>query len=123
MALAYARIEAVKRSEGQCMFGLAMYIAKMEGYFEGSVTHKAKKYDYTKGADELIYHGIFLPKGVDKKFLDLVYLWNKVAEKEKRKDSQEGYHLLFALPVESSISDKERKEIVKKFISEHLEKI
>ena len=67
--------------------------------------------------EHVIYNSIMLPDGADEKFLNREYLWNKVEESEKRKDSALCKDIIIALPKE--LKEEEWIELSRRFTEEH----
>jgi Ti-type conjugative transfer relaxase TraA len=117
MAICYARLSHVNRSNGKNAVAKSAYYAKLKLEFEGTKFASPAYFDWSyKGrCENLLSHEIILPKGVDDAFKDPKYLWNSVEKFEKRKDSKVGIDFLLALPDDKVISNDERIEMAREF--------
>ena len=118
MAIAFAKLKMVKRSEGKNACLKSAYNSRERIYFEGNKVLPAYTYDWTH-KEKPVYSVVLLPDGADKKFLDKELLWNAVERKETKINSQVAMDFVIALPDDEAISDEDRKEMVEGFIKEH----
>ena len=81
MAIAFARLEFVKRSDGKTAVGKSAYNGRDRLIFEGNCVIDPRIYDYTR-KEEPTYHTILIPEGVDKNYLIPEVLWNAVEKKK-----------------------------------------
>jgi len=117
MAICYAKLVHVKRSEGKNMVLKSAYAGKLRLEFEGNSVASPCYHDWSKhrNSKNIISHSILLPDHVDKRFKDASILWNEVEKFEKRKDAQIGYDFLIALPDDKVISNEQRIEMAQRF--------
>ena len=119
MAICYARLGIVKRSQGKNPITKSAYNGKLRLEFEGNSVLPPETYDWSKKGDKPLFHGILLPIHVDQFFSEPGKLWNSVDKAEKRKDAQVGKELVIALPDDKIISDERRIELAKKFAEKY----
>lgn len=117
MAIGYARVEFVKRSEGKTACAKAAYNSRSEIKFEGNNTLDPEVYDWS-GKEKPAFHDILLPEGVNEKFKKMAVLWNAVEAKEKKCNSQVAIDLVLALPDDKEITVENRIELVRGFVNE-----
>ena len=118
MAIAFARLEFIKRSVGKNAVAKAAYNSKTCLYFEGNCVLAPELYDFSQ-RDQPIYHEILLPEGVDENFRHPEILWNHAEKKEGRCNSQTAAEIVLALPDDECISHEDRIEMTKRFVHEH----
>ena len=101
----------ISRSKGRVATSAAAYRSgsKIVDEKTGNV------YDYSRKSD-VFFCKIILPEGVDRKFEDRSFLWNKVELCEKRKDAQLAREIELALPRE--LGDKDNIELAMSFIKD-----
>lgn len=106
MAIAFARIQFVKRSAGQNACHKAAYNGRM------AVTNErtGESYNYANKGDGA-YHVVLLPEGVDERFKDPRLLWNMAEKRETRINSQVALEGVIALPDDACITMEDRIEI------------
>jgi len=121
MAIGFCRLEFVKRSKGKNMITKSAYNGKLRLEFDGNCVASRSIYDWTGPGrgEKPISHSILLPDHVNEKYRDPEILWNACEQFEKRKDSQVGKDMLFALPGDKIISNEQRIEIAQGFAKEH----
>lgn len=115
MAIGFARLEFVKRSEGKNACAKAAYNLRGKIKFEGNCVYGPKEYDCSL-KEPPVFHEILLPEHVALDFKKSEILWNRVEQKEKRYNSQVALELLLALPDNDEISLTHRIELAKRFI-------
>ena len=94
LAISFARMEFVKRSNGGDSCRSAAYFARAQIRNE-----RTGQIFYFEDRDkDLAYHEVLLPEGVDARFKDLHTLWNEIERSERRRDSQVSVQLVLALP-------------------------
>ena len=118
MAIGFARVEFIKRSEGRNSCQLSAYLSRSRIEFEGNTSLAKKTYDYSY-RENAAYATVLLPKGANENFAVPEVLWNAVEKKENRKDSQVATHLVLALPDNDEISDEDRIRLAESFVKEH----
>ncbi len=118
MAIGFARMEFVQRSQGQNACHKAAYNARMAIRFQGTKFREAETFSY-RWKDPVVYHAILLPEHADSKFGRERYLWNTVERAENRKDSQVQLDMVIALPDDQQLSVEQRVELVKGFVDHH----
>ncbi|MDP3936095.1 MAG: AAA family ATPase [Alphaproteobacteria bacterium] len=106
MAIAFARIQFVKRSAGQNACHKAAYNGRM------AVTNErtGESYNYIQKGDGA-YHAVLLPEGVNARFKDPKVLWNTAEKRETRINSQVALEGVIALPDDACITMEDRIEI------------
>ncbi len=115
MAIGFARVEFVKRSEGKNACAKAAYNLRGKVKFEGNCIYGPKEYDWSL-KEPAIFHEILLPDHVNLEFKNPETLWNRVEQKEKRYNSQVAIELLLALPDNKEITLKHRITLAKEFV-------
>ena len=115
MAIGFARLQFVKRTDGKNVCAKAAYNSRSRIEFEGNDFTQEKIYDWSK-LTKPIYHEILLPSGVDAKFKSVETLWKAVEEKEARKNSQLAYDIVLALPDDDCISTEDKITLTKEFV-------
>jgi len=117
MAIAFARVEFVKRADGRNACQKSAYIGRERIAFNGNVVLPAAVYDWThKGRPS--HHEVLLPQGTDPRYLNCQTLWNAAEAAENRKNSQVAVDVVLALPDDSSISLEDRIELARSFVKE-----
>ena len=119
MAIGFARLEFVKRSERKNACAKAAYNARTRIHFIGNETVHEKIYDWSF-MEKPIYHEIIVPKHVADKFKNTEILWNAIESKETRINSQTALDIVIALPDDEMISTEDRIELAKTFVEKHL---
>lgn len=109
MAIAFARIQFVKRSEGRNSCQKAAYAGRMKVHDERT----GQTFDYSHKGDS-VYHEILLPKGVSEEFSKAQLLWSSNEMREKRVNSQVALEGVIALPDDACITMEDRIEITKR---------
>ncbi|QWB86709.1 hypothetical protein JRD95_00763 [Rickettsia parkeri] len=113
MAIQFARIEIVGRSEGKNACLKSAYNARL--IIKDERTNIT--YNFSKKGDN-VYHAVLLPNYVDKKFKDPRVLMNEVERTEKRKNSQLLKDVVIALPDDKELDLDDRIAITHKIIEE-----
>src|SRR5262249_23534054 len=106
MAIGFARLEFVKRSEGKTACAKAAYNARERMNFVGNEYIKANTYDWSY-MEKPIYDEVLLPKHVNEKFKNKETLWNAVELKETRINSQTAIDMVIALPDDDAITEED----------------
>lgn len=110
MAIQFARIEYVKRSEGKNACCKAAYNKR------DKIKDEQTGILYSFGSrGGNVHHEIMLPEGVDLKFLDAEVLWNTVEKFENRKNSQVAKEFVLALPWDRVVTHEDRVELTRRF--------
>lgn len=111
MAIQFARIERVKRSEGKNACCKGAYNART------NITDQKTNitYNFSDRPDN-VYHQILLPEYVDQKFKNLSELMNAVEHIERKDNSQLLKEYVLALPDEDNVSLEMKIEMVHEFI-------
>jgi Ti-type conjugative transfer relaxase TraA len=106
LAIAFARIQFVKRSAGQNACHKAAYNGRM------AVTNErtGESYNYIQKGDGA-YHAVLLPEGVNARFKDPKVLWNAAEKRETRINSQVALEGVIALPDDACMTMEDRIEI------------
>jgi Ti-type conjugative transfer relaxase TraA len=118
MAIAFARLEFVKRSSGKNACAKSAYNSRSEIHFQGTNFQIEKTYNWSH-KEPVAYETILLPKNADQRFLNKEYLWNQVEQKENRKNSQTALEIVLALPDDEVITLQDHQELAKSFIQKH----
>ncbi len=113
MAIQFARIEIVSRSEGKNACLKAAYNARL--IIKDERTNIT--YNFSKKGDN-VYHAVLLPAHADKKFKDSRILMNEVERTEKRKNSQLLKDIVIALPDDKELDLQDRIAITHEIIKE-----
>ncbi len=119
MAIAFARMEFIKRSKGKNAVCKAAYIERCTLEFEGTKFQAPEVYSWAK-LEKPLFSNIYLPDHVDPSFKDVETLWNAVEKFEKRKDSQVGLEIVLALPDDKAISLEDKICLIERFINTHI---
>lgn len=118
MAIAYCRLEYVKRSEGGNACRLSSYFVRDRIEFFGTKFQEPTIYNFEwKGKSD--YHKILLPSHVSEKFLNPEYLWNSAELVENRKNSQVAAQFCLALPRDREVTFEDCIELVETFSKKH----
>ena len=118
MAIGYARVEFVKRSEGKTSCAKAAYNSRSKVEFYGNCALDPDTYNWSN-KESAAHHEILLPSWADEKFKSLQILWNAVEAKEKKYNSQVAMELLLALPDDKIISLEDKIQLSKSFVQTH----
>ncbi|WP_342269538.1 AAA family ATPase [Rickettsia endosymbiont of Orchestes rusci] len=113
MAIQFARIEIVSRSEGKNACLKAAYNARL--IIKDERTNIT--YNFSKKGDN-VYHAVLLPDYVDKRFKNPRVLMNEVERTEKRKNSQLLKDIVIALPDDKELDLDDRIAITHEIIKE-----
>lgn len=114
MAIQFAAVEYIQRSKGGNVCRSAAYNSRGDVRCE-----RTGERFFFAHRDPTRHSEVLLPEGADTKFLDPVVLWNDAQAMEKRRDSQEGKHLLLALPSDPGLSLDDWKVMCREFVHEH----
>ncbi|TWB21116.1 AAA family ATPase [Nitrospirillum bahiense] len=114
MAIEFARIRYVKRSDGGNACRSAAYNARADIRCE-----RTGERFFFAHRDPVLHHEVLLPEGADGRFADPPALWNAAQAAERRKDSQEARELLLALPCNPEISPDDWRVMAAEFAREH----
>ena len=115
MAIAFARLEFAKRSEGKNACQKAAYISGSKIEFQGTKFSEPKTYNYSKKKD-VVLSSVLLPEGVDEKFRKPELLWNEAEKSENRKNSVVQHETLLALPDDKEVSLEMKREMVERYV-------
>ncbi len=118
MAIGFARVEFVKRTEGKNGCGKAAYNSRSKLQFEGNNHQGPRLYDFS-WKESPAFHTILLPEGVDPIFKNPEILWNTAEQKEKKQNSQVAIDLVLALPDDKIITLEDRIHLTKTFVQKH----
>lgn len=118
MAIGYARLEFVKRSDGKNACCKSAYNSRSTVKFQGHEHSPEKTYNWSQKSSPA-YHDILLPNHVDVSFKNTSILWNAVEQKENRKNSQVCMELVLALPDDKVVSLNDKIELTKTFVQKH----
>jgi Ti-type conjugative transfer relaxase TraA len=114
MAIQFARVERVSRSNGKNACCKGSYNARSK-----IIDQKTNVvYNFTNRNNN-VYHNILLPEYVDKKFKNLSELMNAIEHIERRNNSQLLKEYVLALPDDKNISLELKKEMIHAFIREN----
>ncbi len=114
MAIEFARVRYVKRSDGGNACRTAAYNAR-----EDVRSERTGERFYFAHRVELLDHQVLLPEGASERFQDIELLWNAAQATEKRKDSQEARELLLALPSDPGLGIDDWRVLTEEFAREH----
>lgn len=114
MAIAFARLQYVKRSAGQNACHKAAYNGRT------AITNErtGESYNYANKGDSA-HHEILLPEGVNARFKNARILWSEVEKRETRVNSQVAKEMVFALPDDACVSFAHKLEMVRQFVTFH----
>ena len=112
MATYHLRAKIISRGKGQSAVAAAAYRAgvSLRDERDGDVK------DFTAREKDVVFSGIFAPKGAPEWMRDREQLWNRVEQIEKRKDAQLAREIELSLPHE--LTDEQREWLVKDFVRE-----
>jgi len=110
MAIEFARVRYVKRSDGGNACRSAAYNARSDVRCE-----RTRERFFFGHRDGLLHHEILLPEGADERFRDAATLWNEAQAMERRKDSQEAREVLLALPSDPELGLEHWREMAAEF--------
>lgn len=114
MAIEFARIRYVKRSEGGNACRSAAYNARSDVRCQ-----RTGERFYFAHRDGVLHHEMLLPDGADARFADPEVLWNAAQAAEKRKDAQEARELLLALPCNPELGLDDWRTLATEFAAAH----
>lgn len=117
MAISYARLEFVQRSNGKNACAKAAYNSRDKVVFDGTKFSEAKTYDW-RNKERPAHHEIVLPKHADPSFKSMDKLWNLAEKAENRHNSQVAMEMVIALPDDQTISLEDRIELARRFADE-----
>jgi Ti-type conjugative transfer relaxase TraA len=114
VAIAFARLQYVKRSAGQNACHKAAYNGRT------AITNErtGESYNYANKGDSA-HHEILLPEGVNARFKNARILWSEVDKRETRVNSQVAKEMVFALPDDACVSFAHKLEMVRQFVTLH----
>lgn len=114
MAIEFARVRYIKRSDGG-------NVCRSSAYNDRSdlLCKRTGERFYFAHRDPVLYKTVLLPEGADEKFCDPELLWNEAQAMEKRKDSQEARELLLALPTDVGLTLDDWKAMTEEFVNEN----
>jgi len=120
MAIEFARLRYVKRSDGGNACRSAAYNARADVKCD-----RTGERFYFAHREPTLHHDVLLPEGAAEKFRDVLVLWNEAQAMEKRKDSQEAREVLLALPSDAGLDLEDwitmsREFAVENFVSKGL---
>ncbi|MGE3556325.1 MAG: AAA family ATPase [Candidatus Obscuribacterales bacterium] len=121
MAIAFARLGYVKRSDGKNVCCKAAYSGRMRVHFQGHEFQPAHTWNWSN-KDPAVHHEIFLPEGADSALKDPETLWNLVERTERRKNSQVAIEMVIALPDDKILTKEDRIELARSFVERHFVK-
>tara|TARA_R110002110_G_scaffold209215_1_gene421600 strand:+ start:6016 stop:8754 length:2739 start_codon:yes stop_codon:yes gene_type:complete len=114
MAIEFARVQFISRGKGHSVVAASAYRSAQKIQDEKlGVTHD---YERKQG---VVHNEVMLPEEANNAFMDCGVLWNAVEEFESRKNSQLARELVIALPSDESVSDEDRIELTRRFVSHH----
>lgn len=119
MAIAFARMEFVKRSTGKNVVRKAAYIDRSTLEFEGTKFQSSQTFSW-ENKEKPAFRNIYLPKHVDHCYKDAKTLWNAVEKFENRKDSQVAIEIVLALPDDKSVSLEDKICLIERFVESNL---
>jgi Ti-type conjugative transfer relaxase TraA len=114
MAIEFARLRYVKRSDGGNACRSAAYNARADIPCE-----RTGERFYFAHRDASLDHEVLLPDGADARFADIATLWNEAQRMERRKDSQEAKEVLLAMPTDAGLDLEDWKIMAAEFSREH----
>jgi len=118
MAIAYARLQFIQRSNGKNACCKAAYNSRSKVQFEGHDFNPKKIYNWSY-KEPCVFHCVLLPEHVDKSFKNIEKLWNAAEASELKKNSQVAIELVLALPDDQCISIEDRIELTKSFVQKN----
>ena len=114
MAIAFARLQYVKRSAGQN----ACHKAAYNGRTIVTNERTGESYNYANKGDSA-HHEILLPEGANARFKDARVLWSEVEKRETRINSQVAKEMVLALPDDACVSLEHKIAMVREFLKIH----
>ena len=114
MAIEFARVRYIKRSDGGNVCRSSAYNARDDVRCE-----RTGERFYFAHRDPTLYHDVLLPEGAAERFRDHQTLWNEAQAMERRKDSQEARELLLALPSDAGLDLEDWTRMAEEFTKEH----
>ena len=114
MAIEFARLRYVKRSDGGNACRSAAYNLRADVR-----CNRTGERFYFAHREPPLHHNVLLPEGASERFRDVVVLWNEAQAKEKRKDSQEAREVLLALPSDAGLDLQDWITMAEEFAHEH----
>ncbi|MDD4617074.1 MAG: AAA family ATPase [Alphaproteobacteria bacterium] len=114
MAIEFARVRYIKRSDGGNVCRSAAYNDRSD-----VKCNRTGERFYFAHRDPVLYKNVLLPQGADEKFLNPETLWNEAQAMERRKDSQEARELLLALPTDVGLTLDDWKVMAEEFAKEN----
>lgn len=117
MAIAFARIEFLKRSDNKNACCKAAYNSRGKIKFNGHDFSPSKTYNWSY-KEKCVHSEILLPNHVDPSFKSPEILWNAAEAVETKKNSQVAKEVLLALPDDACLSIEDRIELGRRFIIE-----
>jgi len=118
MAIGFARIEFVQRSNGKTACAKAAYNARTRIEFEGNCALDSQTFNWSSDAKPP-FHEILLPSNAHEMFKSPQILWNAVEAKEKKHNSQVAMEVVLALPDDKTITLDDRIHLTKTFVQTH----
>ncbi|MDN3505435.1 MAG: AAA family ATPase [Rhabdochlamydiaceae bacterium] len=115
MAIGFAKVEFIKRSEGRNSCQLSAYLSRSRVEFQGNCVLSKKTYDYSYRESPPLRE-VLIPNHANENLRVSEVLWNLVEKKEKRKDAQVAMHLVLALPDDKELSDEDRIELARSYV-------
>jgi len=114
MAIEFARVRYIKRSDGG-------NVCRSSAYNDRSdlLCKRTGERFYFAHRDPVLYKTVLLPEGANEKFFNPEVLWNEAQAMEKRKDSQEARELLLALPTDVGLTLDDWKAMTEEFVNEN----
>lgn len=113
MAIAWARVRYVKRSQGRSAVAAAAYQSRTLMIDQRT----GEPHDGTKH-EPIEAHQVMLPNGADESLRPAEVLWNAHEQVERRRNSQTAKELLLGLPKELDLPH--RIELATSFVYEHI---
>ncbi len=114
MAIEFARLRYIKRSDGGNACRSAAYNARSDLHCE-----RTGERFFFAHRDGRLHHEVLLPEGADPRFSNPEILWNAAQAAEKRKDSQEAREILLALPTNPGLGLEDWREMAAAFCRVH----
>lgn len=113
MAIEFARVEYVKRSDGKNACAKAAYNSRSR------IRDQSTNVTYTfERLKDNVYHEIILPFYANERFENVAEFANHVEQKEKKSNSQLFKEYVLALPDNKEINLEDRVELTRRFIEE-----
>lgn len=114
MAIQFARLQYVKRSQGQS----ACHKAAYNGREKIHDLRQEKTFDYS-GREKCAYHAVVLPDGASEKYSDTEELWNTIEAVEVRCDAQVAKEMVLALPDDENVTLDDKIALTRGFLNKH----